>query len=138
MCITHCKITWFVTQFNIFLASILQQASQTFPESSLSLYYWLYSPKFIFWRHTPKCICIWRRGSQKVLSLKSVEVKMMAPNSIRLMSSMKEKLQSYLIFLAPHFINVESSHMKARKKNPSKKLNPQAAWLWTTLQKSEK
>lgn len=41
---------------------------------------------------------------------------MMVPNSIRLMSSMEEKLQSYLIFLAPHFINVESSHMKARKK----------------------
>lgn len=63
---------------------------------------------------------------------------MMVPNSIRLMSSMKEKLQSYLIFFATLFINLESSHMKARKKNLSKKLNPQADWLWTTLQKSEK
>lgn len=41
---------------------------------------------------------------------------MMVPNSIRLMSSVKEKLQSYLIFLATLFINLESSHMKARKK----------------------
>lgn len=29
---------------------------------------------------------------------------------------MKEKLQSYLIFFATLFINLESSHMKARKK----------------------
>lgn len=65
------KITWFVTQFNIFLASILQQASQSFLESSFtkSLLLAVFTQIHILKAHTKMYLYL-GRGSQKVLSLK--------------------------------------------------------------------